>query len=179
MSYKKAGHLLNPLRRLILSPAKLAGRLPLRADANVLELGPGPGYFSGAVAQSLSQGKLTLVDVQWEMLELAQKRLDSLGIKNVSYVQADATDLPFDKGTFDLAFLVSVLGEVGDREKCILEMHRILRPKGLLSITEHFGTPHAIPLEKIKELVEDKFLPLKFFGKGCHYTANFSKEGSR
>ena len=36
------------LRRFVLSPEELAQRLELSAAAQVLELGPGPGYFSRA-----------------------------------------------------------------------------------------------------------------------------------
>ena len=54
MPFERASHLLNPLRKLILSPKKLAGRLDLRQDSRVLELGPGPGFFSPEVARRIS-----------------------------------------------------------------------------------------------------------------------------
>lgn len=40
----------NPLRRLVLSPETLAKRLPLSDSSRILELGPGSGYFSAALA---------------------------------------------------------------------------------------------------------------------------------
>ncbi len=39
-----------PLRRLLLSPETLANRLHLRENSLVLEVGPGPGFFSREVA---------------------------------------------------------------------------------------------------------------------------------
>jgi len=39
------------LRRLVLSPEELADRLHLTGASQVLEIGPGPGYFSVKVAR--------------------------------------------------------------------------------------------------------------------------------
>ena len=64
MPHTHAAHLLNPLRALALSPRTLVRRLELKPDFAVLELGPGPGYFSPEVARAVPQGKLMLVDVQ-------------------------------------------------------------------------------------------------------------------
>jgi len=72
MPHTKAHHLLNPLRSLILTPEKLVARLDLSPDFRVLELGPGPGYFSPTVARSVPEGKLVLVDVQQEMIGSAE-----------------------------------------------------------------------------------------------------------
>lgn len=36
----------NPLRRLFVSPAELADRLPVHRGSQMLEIGPGSGYFS-------------------------------------------------------------------------------------------------------------------------------------
>jgi hypothetical protein len=55
--------LINPLRRLILSPQRLAGRLHLDEAARVLEVGSGPGYFSVEIARRLPLGRLDLLDV--------------------------------------------------------------------------------------------------------------------
>jgi ubiquinone/menaquinone biosynthesis C-methylase UbiE len=88
MSYKRAGHLLNPLRKFVLSPSKLANRLLLSPSDDVLELGCGPGYYSAEVAHRIPNGKLTLTDIQQEMLDMAKGRIDLLGISNINYVQA-------------------------------------------------------------------------------------------
>ncbi|HPQ67894.1 MAG TPA: class I SAM-dependent methyltransferase [bacterium] len=146
MPYTRAEHLLHPLRRLFQSPKRLVGRLPLKADSQVLELGPGPGYFSAELARSIPRGKLVLVDIQQEMLDMAKKRLSEMKLSNIEYRQADGISLPADDSTFDCAFLVSVLGEISDRDACLQEIHRTLRPGGILSITENkYFDPDYIP----------------------------------
>jgi hypothetical protein len=56
--------LLNPLRSLMFSPGDLAARLRLTVNARVLELGPGPGFFSVEIARRIPLGHLCLVDLQ-------------------------------------------------------------------------------------------------------------------
>ena len=155
MPYTKARHLLNPLRSLVLSPKKLVSRLSLKPDSRVLELGPGPGYFSPTVASALPEGGLILVDIQQEMLDMAKERLDKKGIGNVEYRRGNATSLPVESETIDVVFLVAVLGEVPDRDSCLREIHRVLKKNGLLSLTEFkLGDPHFIPKNRMAERVQ-------------------------
>lgn len=176
MSYERASHLLHPLRKLILSPRKLVQRLDLQKDSKVLELGPGPGYFSLEVARHVPAGKLVLADVQQEMLDMAKQRLDKCGIANVEYKKANAASLPFDSETFDVVFLVAVLGEIPDKRQCLREIHRVLRPGGLLSNTEQPGDPDFIPMSEIRTLVEKEGFRFKrAYGRGRNYTIGFRK----
>lgn len=104
----------NPLRRLFLSPHDLVERLALSETSRVLELGPGPGYFSAALAKQVHRGELVLLDIQPEMLEKARRKLESMGCRNAHYTADANTELPYADGRFDVALLVSVLGEVSD-----------------------------------------------------------------
>ena len=63
-----------PLRRMIQPPQRLAARLALFSEARVLEVSPGPGYFSPAVAARVPRGRLVLLDMQLEMLAKARRR---------------------------------------------------------------------------------------------------------
>lgn len=177
MPYTKANHLLNPLRSLILSPKRLVSRLSLRPNSRVLELGPGPGYFSPEVAKTIPEGKLVLVDVQQEMLDMAKERLEKKGIGNVEYLKGDATSLPVESETIDVAFLVAVLGEVPDRNACLKEIHRVLKKNGLVSITEFkLGDPHFISKNEMKRMLQSSGFRISTqYGRIFHYTINFVK----
>jgi len=177
MPHTKARHLLNPLRNLILSPKSLVKRLDLGPDFKVLELGPGPGYFSPEVARSVPVGSLVLVDVQEEMLEMARERLEGKGFTNVEYYRADAVSLPLESESFDVVFLVAVLGEVPDRSSCLQEIRRVLRPEGMLSITEFkLGDPDFISRPEMVRYVEAAdFRFCAIYGNFLSYTVNFRK----
>lgn len=177
MPHTQAHHLLNPLRGLILSPKGLVRRLNLRPDSTVLELGPGPGYFSPEVARAVPGGRLVLVDVQQEMLDMAKERLEAKGIGNVEYRRADAISLPAESESFDVVFLVTVLGEVPDRDACLREIHRVLRPHGLLSITEFkIGDPDFISRPELTASVQSAgFRCCARHGILFHYTIDCQK----
>ena len=165
-----------PLRRLVLSPEALADRLHLTDDSHVLEVGPGPGYFSVEVARRVSSGRLELFDIQKEMLGKARRKIAMAGQSNVGFIQGDATSLPFEDGCFDVAFLVAVLGEVPDPSACLRELYRTLRPQGLLSITEQPGDPDALSRSAIRSLAEQQgFVFIETYGRWKNFTVNFGR----
>ncbi|RIK10737.1 MAG: methyltransferase type 11 [Acidobacteria bacterium] len=168
--------LTSPLRNLILSPAALASRLSLEESDVVLEIGPGPGYFSSEIAQRLPQGRLELFDLQPEMLKKARRRIQHHSLTNAGYTAGDATRLPYRDGVFDRVFLVAVLGEVPDHEACLQEAHRVLKADGQLSITEQPGDPDFIKRAHLDQMAARAgFEPAESFGRGLNYTANYGK----
>lgn len=177
MPYTEARHLLNPLRTLIQSPKRLVKLLDLKPDSRVLELGPGAGYFSPELARAVPQGKLVLVDVQQEMLDMAKERLKDRGFKNVEYRRGDAAYLPVESESFDAVFLAMVLGEMPNREACLKEIRRVLRPEGLLSITElKLGDPDFLPMSEVLRSVQAAgFRCRAKRGFSFNYTVNFRK----
>jgi len=171
---KYAFTLLLPLRNMFISPKKLIKRLELSQNSVVLEVGPGPGYFSLHVARVLNEGRLFLADIQQEMLDIAKKRLSRKKIDNVEYHLCNGTDLPFGDNTFDVIFMVTVLGEIENRHQYIKEFRRVLRKDGILSISEQAGDPDKMePAEIEKLLDENGFIPCRFYGTNKNFTMNF------
>jgi ubiquinone/menaquinone biosynthesis C-methylase UbiE len=170
-----------PLRRLLISPSQLADRLHLQKDSRVLEVGCGSGVFSVEVARRVPAGHLELFDLQAEMLERARRKIQAAGLRKVvGYTQGDARRLAFPRGSFDVAFLVAVLGEVPEPRACLRALHRILRVGGLLSITEHLPDPDFSSLSTLRALVEDEgFMFEEHFGLPWSYTANFRRPARR
>lgn len=168
-----------PGRGLIMSARTVAGRLPVKPDARVLEVGPGSGYYSVAVARRIPQGELTLLDIQQEMLDKSAAKLKAAGIGNFSCKQSDGKSLPFESGTFDAIFLVTVFGEIADRDGFLREAARVLKADGVLSITEHHPDPDFEHADTIAACLEEHgFVPLQRLGWRWAYTLNASKRGA-
>ena len=167
----------NPLRRLLLTPGQLADRLPLSESSDVLEVGPGSGYFSAELARRVPQGSLELLDVQSEMLAKAKRKLQSGRYRNVGYTTHDASErLPFPDESFDVAVLVAVLGEIPNAQSCLTEHFRLLRPGGVLAVHEHVPDPDRIPFEELRTLVEAcGFRFCQRWGPLWNYTATFER----
>lgn len=176
---KYAFTLLVPFRNIFLSPKKLIRRLELKENFTVLEIGPGPGYFSTHVAKKLKQGRLVLLDIQQQMLDMAKKRLAKRGILNIEYKLTDGLSFDFKSNVFDRIFMVTVIGEVENKDIYLREINRTLKEGGILSISELAGDPDKITIEEIQSLVcKYGFEVSHIFGSHRNYTANFKKKNS-
>lgn len=161
-------------RRLFISPETLVTRLRLGDTDAVLEIGCGPGYFTVAVARALGSGSLTALDVQWPMLERARSKALSASAANIAFAQGHASRLPFADASFDIAFMVTVLGELPDERTVLRELGRVLRPGGALSISEHVPDPDFVNFETVRQKCEEA--GFTFAGRSGHpwsYTAHF------
>jgi ubiquinone/menaquinone biosynthesis C-methylase UbiE len=168
----KAKSLLNPVRRLVQSPGRTVAAMGLTAGARVLEVGSGPGFFSPSIAAAMPNGQLVLVDLQAEMLVFARARLGQA--ENVALAQADACALPIHTGQFDAVLLATVLGEVPDRDACIEEIGRVLRPGGTVTIAETRRDSDFISLRSLRDLLlRHQFSFIGRRGMAWQYAASF------
>jgi len=173
---KYAFTLLIPLRNLFLSPKKLIQRLGLEESHRVLEVGPGPGYFSLPVSRALRSGSLVLLDIQQAMLDLAKKRLQKRNVCNVRYVLCNGDDINLESASFDRVFMVTVIGEIENKNQYLKEIHRLLKVDGVLSISELAGDPDKLSQEALEALVcSNGFKVAQSFGNKRNYTLNFKK----
>lgn len=173
---KYAFTLLLPVRNIFISPGKLIKRLNLKDSSTVLEVGPGPGYFSTEVAKEIPQGKLYLADIQQEMLDYARKRLTKKKISNVEYHLCNGNTLPFSDGMFDVIFMVTVLGEIENKQQYISEFSRIIRTNGVLSVSEQAGDPDKMEPAEIECLLKGSGFKFdRIFGNKRNFTVNFRK----
>ena len=169
-----ARSLINPLRRLVQSSRRTVDALRLHPDWAVIEIGCGPGFFSPDLAASVPRGRLVLLDLQADMFQLARERL--AGFTNVGYVAGDAQALPLGDARFDAAFLATMLGEVPDRAACLDEVHRILRPGGVLGIAETRRDSDFIGLAALRALVESRGFTFRSrWGIPWQYVACFTR----
>jgi ubiquinone/menaquinone biosynthesis C-methylase UbiE len=122
-----------------------------QAGERVLEVGPGTGYYTLDVAKWVKpDGQVDILDIQQEMLDHTMLRAGERGLANVRPRQGDATSLPYEDGSFDAAFLVTVLGEIPDQEAALRELARVLKPGGRLVVGELLGDPHYVRLAPLR-----------------------------
>ena len=111
----------------------------------------------------------------WQARPKAKRKLEAAGCHNVGYSAHDASlPMPFADDAFDLAVLVAVLGEIASPEDFLREIHRVLRPEGVLAVHEHVPDPDRIPLPALRPLVEASGLRFRHSaGPRWNYTAIF------
>lgn len=98
-------------------------RLP--RNARVVELGAGGGHL-GERLVSLGFTNITLSDFTVTTLTAMRERLPG-----VTIVEADASDLPFPDGSFDVVITTDVIEHLPDVDRHIAEVHRVLAGRGL------------------------------------------------
>ena len=165
----------NPLRRPCVHP--VLDRVGIRPGERVLELGPGPGLFTVEAARRVGPtGRLIAVDIQPRMIAQVEKRVREAGLTNVETHIADAHYLPLEDESVARAFLVGVLPEIPDQARALAELRRVLKPDGLLSVTEEFLDPdYPFVFETIRRVEAAGFSPERRFGNFWRYTVNFRK----
>jgi ubiquinone/menaquinone biosynthesis C-methylase UbiE len=143
-----------------------------RTGERMLEIGPGTGYYAVPAAGWIAPGQLDVLDVQQEMLDHTMRVAAERGVDNIVPTRGDARELPYQDGTFDAAYLVSVLGEVPDQEAALRELHRVLKPEGRLVVGELFGDPHMVTHAALARRGEAAGLRVerKLGGRLWHYT---------
>ena len=97
----------------------------------VLDAGCGTGIYSIELAKE--GAKVTGLDASLGMLEWARAKAGRAGRK-IDLIKADARNIPFPDGHFDLVLSVCMLCFVRERQAALLEMKRVLRPGGKVVI---------------------------------------------
>ena len=103
----------------------------LRGRRRVLDVGSGSGHPSLLVAEAV--GEVVGVDRAPAMVALARKRSAKLGRRNVWFLVADGTQLPFPEGAFDAAELLGALESMDEALLAIREVFRALAAGGLVA----------------------------------------------
>ncbi|MCJ7735316.1 MAG: class I SAM-dependent methyltransferase [Anaerolineales bacterium] len=167
----------NPLRRKFQPPAEMPQRHGVKEGMTVLEIGPGNGTYTIATAKEVGDsGQVITIDIEPKMITRVEERINTAAIKNIEARVADVFDLPFEEHTFDLIYMVAVIGEIPTPERAMEEFHRVLKPGGLLSFSEILMDPDY-PLKKtLINLAEPVGFQLKNqVGNFFTYTLVFDK----
>ena len=116
----------------------------LRPGMSLLDLGCGPGTISVGLADAVAPGRLIGIDMEPTQIEMASAAAKAGGHGNAAFQTGDATDLPFDDASFDVAFCHALLNHAPDTQAVLAEVKRVLKPGGLFAAREVFGDSSII-----------------------------------
>jgi ubiquinone/menaquinone biosynthesis C-methylase UbiE len=135
----------------IITRERLRSVLVPEPGERILEIGPGVGYYTLAMAEWVGpEGTIEIFDLQQEFLDHVGKRAVERGIANINPTQGDATALPYEDDSIDAVVLTAVLGEVPDPVAALRQTQRVLKPRGRLVVGELFGDPHFTTQSALK-----------------------------
>ncbi|MBV6625983.1 MAG: bifunctional demethylmenaquinone methyltransferase/2-methoxy-6-polyprenyl-1,4-benzoquinol methylase UbiE [Rivularia sp. (in: Bacteria)] len=108
----------------------------------VLDLCCGSGDLAFRLARKVgTSSQVQAVDFSPELLEVARDRSkDCYPTPNISWIEADVLELPFDDNQFDAATMGYGLRNVTDIPRCLEEIHRVLKTGATCAILD-FNRP--------------------------------------
>jgi len=158
----------------------LMDRAGIGAGMRVLDAGCGPGRLTIPIAGRVGEaGRVVAIDRQPRMLRKLQRRVAADGITNVEAVFGGIGEGKLPAGSFDVALLVTVLGEIPDKAVALREIRGALRAGGVLSVTEVLPDPHYLSLARVRALAAEAGLrEQQVFEGWVGYTVNLARHGS-
>lgn len=149
----------------------------LRGDETVLDFGCGGGIGSKRLARLLNdKGRLTCVDTSKTWINKARTRL-----KNVPHAETllgDIRRLKLPEASFDIVTMIHVLHDIvpEDRDGILQALACILKNGGLLFIREPTRESHGIPVEEIRNRLQQASLKESEFKiRKSEYRGKFMK----
>lgn len=135
---------------------------------NILDFGSGEGVTANHFAEN---NNVVAIEPSEDML--VNRWVDF----EYTQIQGDVTKLSaFEGNTFDVIICHNVLEYIEDKKSVLIELHRVLKPQGMLSIVKHNRAGRVMQmavlldeLEKANELLDGKNSTASKFGAIRYY----------
>ena len=105
--------------------------IPENFSGRMLEVPVGTGVLTMPVYKTLPKADITCLDYSADMMVVAQRRAEKMGLHNVQFRQGDVGALPFAEGSFDLVLSLNGFHAFPDKEAAFRETFRVLKPGGI------------------------------------------------
>lgn len=110
-------------------------RVGITKDCMVLDFGCGAGAYAIPAARLAgSRGKVYALDKDKAVLEKLEKRALKEGLQNIQTVLSSDIDVGLGDRCVDIVLLHDVIHLINERAILLGQVHRILKPDGLVSI---------------------------------------------
>ncbi len=124
--------------------------VPPPAGANILDICTGTGDLALAYYRAADKNtQIVAADFCHEMLEIGRRKAENAGAADrVTFIEADAQQLPMPDDRFQIVCVAFGLRNVSDTDRSIAEMARVCAPGGRVAVLE-FSSPQWQPLKAI------------------------------
>ncbi|GAB3799198.1 class I SAM-dependent methyltransferase [Micromonospora zhanjiangensis] len=141
--------------------ARVLREFGIRPDADLLEVGSGPGFTTELLLQEVPQGSVTCLELEPHQIAEATGYLQRRAASPPRIIEGSILDAPLPDASFDLVHARFVLQHVPDPVQALTEMRRLLRPGGRTVIVDIddrlWGSVHpSADLPVIEKIIEGR-----------------------
>jgi ubiquinone/menaquinone biosynthesis C-methylase UbiE len=143
----------------------------IKEGFRVLDYGCGSGSYVTAVAELVGKsGKIYALDINPLAIKMVKKIAVKKQLPNVETILSDCkTGLPDD--SIDVVLLYDTFHDLSDPNMALEELHRVLKPNGILSFSDH----HMKENEIISKVTDNELFRLLRKGE---WTYSFMMENT-
>jgi len=116
--------------------SKMLSEVGIGEGQSILDFGCGSGTYTIPAAKLVRRnGRIYALDVNQGALEKLSRKAEKEGLDNiVTLLSSGDVDIPIENETLNHVLLIDVLQEISDKDTLLEEVHRILKPDGLMAV---------------------------------------------
>ncbi|RNA69140.1 demethylmenaquinone methyltransferase [Alteribacter keqinensis] len=112
-------------------------RMAVKPGSSALDVCCGTADWTLTMGEAVGEkGHVHGLDFSHNMLSVGREKVEKRGIENITLLQGNAMELPFEDASFDYVTIGFGLRNVPDYDQVIREMYRVTRPGGLVTCLE-------------------------------------------
>lgn len=156
MGHRAVGWLERPERAAEEMPDRVVREMDLDPGDVVADIGAGSGYFTFRIADVVKNGQVLAVDIQPQMLEVIDRRVQKSGLDNVRTVLGSSTDPRLPERAVDAVLLVDAYHEFSHPKEMGEAITRALAPGGRVYLVEYRGEDPSIPIKPLHKMTVEQ-----------------------
>ena len=126
----------------------------------VLDIATGTGDLAIKAFKELQPHEVIGCDISDEMMRIGRQKVEKLGLADhIRFVHEDCEQLSFADGQFDVVMSAFALRNFEHLDRCLQEMHRVLRPGGCVVIID-LCAPRRFPMRQVFALYQRIIMPV-------------------
>ncbi len=156
MGHLAADWLERPEREREENVSQAIENMGIQPNERIADIGAGSGYYTFRMARKAPRGKVFAVDLQLEMLDIMNQRIEREDIQNVELIRGSETSPKLEANSVDLVTMVDVYHELSHPRETMQNIVSALRPGGRFVLLEYRMEDPTVPIKRLHKMSEEQ-----------------------